>query len=230
MQTNSLQEFKDFMLKSVNKENITNNYLKNLSVFLRTREHTLNISTTSDALNISITMLNNSLKKNNLTFIDLKPYFKNSNKAKQSKNGGWYLKIPVGGVHKVRDYRDVYGRDIWDKEISKMDFNSTFQGQGNLPSQLQSKLQQGNVIPELEYQWKSSSITRVQKGSSGTRGSYLTFRTVSNKSDPMSWIVGRNNLSNQIQENNSHNERQLASYISQVINAYVNSYNKLETD
>lgn len=82
MQTNSLQEFKDFMFKSVNKENITNNYLKNLSVFLRTREHTLNISTTSDALNISITMLNDSLKKNNLTFIDLKPYFKNSNKAK----------------------------------------------------------------------------------------------------------------------------------------------------
>lgn len=231
MQTNSLKEFKDFMLKSVSKENITNDYLKNLSVFLRTKEHTLNVATTSDALKISINMLKDSMKKNNLTFIDLKQYFKNSNKAKHTKDGGWYLKVPVGGVHKVRDYRDVYGRSIWDKEISKMDFNSTFQGQGNLTTEIQSKLQQGNVIPELQYQWKSSSITRVQKGTSGTRGAYLTFRTVSNKSNPLSWIVGRNNLSNQIQENNSHNERQLGSYIAQVINAYVDSYNsKLETN
>lgn len=225
-QTNSLQEFKDFMLRSVNKEEITNEYLKNLSVFLRTKEHTLHVARTAEALEVSITLLQDSLKKNNIRFIDLKPSFKNSSKAHHKANGDWYIKVPVGGYHKVRDYRDVYGRDTWDKLISKMPVGSTMETINGLPQQIQGKLQQGNVVPELQYQWKSSSISKVPMGNSTKRGRYITFRTVSNKSNPMSWIIGRQALSKQIQENNSHNERQLSSYVAAIINAYVNSYNE----
>lgn len=224
METTSFNTFYDFITKAVDKKEITNDYLKNLSVWLRTKEHSLHVAQTPEALELSVSLLSQSLQKNNLTFIDLKPRFKNSSKARAKKNGGWYLVVPVGGVHKVQQTRNLYGRSTWDRAISNLDFNKTFSGNSALTRKIQGKLQQGEVIPELQYQWKSSSITRVQKGSSGTRGQYLTFRTVSDKSSPMSWIVGRQNLSNQIRDNNSHNERQLGSYIASVINAYIDSY------
>lgn len=225
--TNSVSEFTNFLERSVDKKEITNSYLKNLSVWLRTKEHSLHIAETPDALEVSYSLIKQSMEENGMTFIDMKQYFKNSSKAKPTKNGGWYLVVPVGGAHKVSDYRDIYGRNTWDKEISKMDMGQTFvSANKTLPQELQSKIQgTGNVIPELSYKWKSANITREQWGSSGKRARYLTFRTVSNKSDPLSWIVGRQNLSQQISSNNSHNERQLGSYISQVINAYVTEYN-----
>lgn len=231
--TNSVNEFTDFLNRSVDKKEITNDYLKNLSVWLRTKEHSLHVAETPDALEVSYSLLKQSMSDNGMTFIDLKQYFKNSSKAKPTKNGGWYLVVPVGGIHKVSDYRDVYGRNTWDKEISKMNMGQTFSSADkSLPQRLQSRIQggTGNVIPELTYNWKSSSITREQWGSSGKRARYLTFRTVSNKSDPMSWIVGRQNLSQQIKANNSHNERQLGSYIAEVINAYVSEYNSEKGD
>lgn len=226
-QTKSVNEFAKFLNRAVNKENITNDYLKNLSVWLRTKEHSLHVAETKDALEISYSMIKQSMEQNGMTFIDLKQYFKKSPKAKKTKNGGWYLVVPVGGNHKVSDFRNVYGRSLWDKEIKTLDYGGTFSGDNALPSRLQSKIQgTGEVIPELEYQWKSSSITKIPKGKSGKRSNYITFRTVSNNSNPMSWIIGRQNLSQQVQENNSHNERQLGRYISNVISAYVNSYNE----
>lgn len=219
--TNSLTQFTQFLTKAVDKEEVTNEYLKNLSVFLRTKEHELNIASTKDALDISMNMLQESMQKKNLTFIDLKQYFAKSSKARKSKNGGWYLRVPLHP--KVRDVRDVYGRSLWDNTISKMDFGDTFSS--NFLN-IQDKMNKGNVIKELQYQWKSNSITRQRLSSNSNRGTYLMFRTVSDKSDPLSWIVGRQNLSNEIQNNNSHNERQLASYVSQVISAYVENYNR----
>ena len=55
-------------------------------------------------------------------------------------------------------------------------------------------------------------MTRVQWGASGKRGKYIQFRTVSNKSDPNSWIVGRQALNQ-----DTPDIEKLAPYISTIL-------------
>lgn len=123
------------------------------------------------------------------SFIDLKEAYARSSKAKRKDKGGWYLIIPIGA--KSKDLRTVAPKSLW-QQFSHADFGTTVQ----IPK-LQQALgkDQSQVISQLQYEWKSNSVTRTApKSGKGTRGRYISFRTVSDKSDPMSWIVGRQNF------------------------------------
>lgn len=128
-------------------------------------------------------------KQQDGSFIDLKEAYARSPKAKHKENGGWYLIIPIGA--RSKDLRSIAPKSLW-QQFSHADFGTTIE----IPK-LQQALgkDQSQVISNLQYQWKSNNVTRVApKNGKGTRGKYITFRTVSDKSDPMSWIIGRQNF------------------------------------
>lgn len=135
-------------------------------------------------------LISNSYK--NMQFIDLKQYFANSSKVKRKKNGGWYLIIPIGVKAKTLREAD------WStyKDISHDEYGQTEDFGDNLQQQnIQSaydKIQSGEsktgLINPIHYKWKSGNVTRVHKGK---RAGYISFRTVSDTSDPNSWIVMR---------------------------------------
>lgn len=152
--------------------------------------------------------------RSNVKFRDLKPYFRKSPKAKRTKAGGWYLVVPI--QRKVSQLRSAYSRSVWD-QISHMGYGQTASNMGNL-KRVQKSLgtSQWGVNQGLKYQWKSTNITRVPWGASGKRAHYVQFRTVSNKSAPNSWIVGRRNFTTRTVPN------MYAEQISQIIKQHVN--------
>lgn len=219
-----IQKFIDSLNTEINEKNIKDNYIRRLARFLRGREHSLHVAETQTGLDISWRMLQDVAQQNNFTFLDMKPYFERSAKAKKSKNGGWYMVIPIRNT--VSKLKPAYNANYWNDIVSKMDYGNTDNSLD--PKKLQAILQGANstngTVPELNYSWKSSNVTRVPLGTN--RGKYISFRTVSNNSDPMSWIVGKQQMSNQIQNNNANNVHQLAKYVSKVIKNHIDEFNK----
>lgn len=123
---------------------------------------------------------------NKVEFIDMKEAFARSSKAKQKKDGGWYLIVPLGT--KARDLKAVSSSKY--NQLREAEIGKTL-GMGDSIPRYQAILQhedQTGIISDLRYDWKSTNVTKV---GSGGRGSYIAFRTVSDKSDPTSWILGR---------------------------------------
>lgn len=208
---NSLEnQFKDLFTRTINKKTITDNIRNDLGSWIKSKDSSLNVSNVGDdILSISYSLMQDEASKNDINFIDLKPYFERSSKVKRTKNGGWYMVIPIS--NSATKLRSAYGRSLWDR-ISHTDFGST-SSEGDI-NRIQSTLgvSQDATIPELQYAWKSNNVTRVQWGASGKRGKYIQFRTVSNKSDPNSWIVGR-----QAFNQDTPDIEKLAPYISTIL-------------
>lgn len=229
----SPNELSNMLNSSINAKDITSNYLNNVSKFLKSKEPSLKINKISDgSLRVAYNIMANDLNSTNgsnsdnssPSFIDLKEYFAQSPKRKMKKDGGWYMVIPVGN-HTTRELRHVVGSREWDR-ISHIDMNSTTSiNSMSVDSWQQQIAPTGGLIPEVVYNWKSSNITRNPIQPKGLRAHYINFRTVSNTSDPMSWIVGRQNLSDNI--SNSNNSELLAKSIGDIIVAHVNSYNNM---
>lgn len=166
-------------------------YARDLSNWIN--RDTSNLS--ANASNKTITIIKKGMEaqaqRQQMSFVDLKEYFKNSSKVKYKKNGGWYLIIPI--QQKASTLKSNAPRSLWN-QISSMDYGETGElsdGETNFLEQGLSN-QQDNVVNPLSYSWKSSNVTRVAPKSGGKYGHYISFRTVSDKSDPASWIMGRN--------------------------------------
>lgn len=158
-----------------------------------------------------------------LKFFDLKPYFEQSAHAKPTKSGGWYLRVPIG--NRASEFRRAYGRKQFDI-ISHIQFGQTA-GQDANRARFQKILSNagGLMGSPLAYQWKSTNVTRVPYGN-GLRGQYISFRTVSNKSDPNSWIISRNSLQDSINNHTNTEEeaKAVAEVISSAIDRVMNNY------
>lgn len=123
--------------------------------------------------------------------IDLKPLFRNSPKAKQKKNGGWYLIIPMS--ISSRDLQKTSGRKTYDaireafsslgpNEEATLNFDGLF-----------SRSYPPDTLSPLVPSAPSGNLTAV-KSDSGKRTSYIAYRTVSDKSSPQSWVINRKNV------------------------------------
>ena len=133
---------------------------------------------------------------NQSRFIDLKPYFARSSKAKQAHDkkgnvipGSWYLRVPISLTS--RDVKKVGPRSLYE-ELTHSDFGTTIDMDA---MKMQSKLgtDQSMVLDSLQYQWASGNVTRVENESREGTGRYVSFRTVSDRTPPSAWIVGRQN-------------------------------------
>lgn len=202
----------------INQTKIEQSYSRNLSRWINMNDDIIKANSFSDIVTIIKQGMQGQARQNNLNFVDLKEAFSQSPKAKTSKNGGWYLIIPIG--QKASQLKSNAPRSLWN-QISSMDFGET----GSLSDDNTNYLEQGfdtqsnNVINPLQYQWKSANVTRVApKTGSGRYGHYISFRTVSDKSPASSWIEGRNAFTN----DNTSDQQQtdISVYIRHALDSY----------
>lgn len=212
----SLRRLKSFLDEEADTKPIIDNYVKGLVKDLQNTFGRDTVKVKGTDINVAYKVLTDA-ENNKIQFFDLKPYFQRSAKVKISKNGGWYLKIPIG--HTASQFRSAYGSKAWN-QISHVQFGTTVNPDVNM-QRLQKVLSNsgGLTSNSLGYQWKSSSITRVPSANGGNRGSYIQFRTVSNRSDPNSWVIGRKSIEQGI--NNNTDNQQQAEAVAQVINSAI---------
>ena len=107
--------------------------------------------------------------------LDLKPFFKASSKAKSTKDGGWYLVVPI--KRKTRSMSHKLYQDIKSSEV----------GETRLSDYLYSGPKARKVNP-FNPNERTNSITKTREGNST---GYVSFRTVSSNSPANSWILNR---------------------------------------
>lgn len=180
----------------IDQTKIEQKYSRDLARWINTNDQVIKANSFDNVVNIIKKGMQAQTKKQDSGFVDLKEAFARSPKAKTKKDGGWYLIIPIG--QKASQLKSAAPRSLWN-QLSGMDFGQTGQmedSDGN--NLLDDTFNNQNTINPLSYQWQSSSVTRVApKTGSGRYGHYISFRTVSDKSSPSSWIMGRNNFNDQ---------------------------------
>lgn len=133
-------------------------------------------------------------KLTNRGVIDLKPFFMRSPHAKKKKDGGWYMVIPISVKSKKivsssgnKVYQDIKRgfQSLGNEESSTLSFDGLFKKDYDSLADL--------TLPSLIPASPSGNITAT-KSSKGNRNSYVAFRTVSDKSSPQSWVIGRKNV------------------------------------
>ena len=191
-----INALKKYLEDDISKEKYVNSYAKGLQKQLEQTFGKQAIKLSTNGLKVAYKIIEDTSTNEQIRFIDLKPYFMQSPKAKPTKDGGWYLKIPVGGFQSTTKMRMAYGRSLWD-DISHLNFGETGGQNANIERFKKVLNSSGEGEGALAYQWKSTNITRIQSGG-GKYGHYITFRTVSNKSDPMSWVISRNAMQQQV--------------------------------
>lgn len=119
--------------------------------------------------------------------IDLKPYFATSSKRRAKKNGGWYLIIPIRVKTKdmtssqYSEVRKAFS-NATNESISTAAIDGLFTGKST-PTTLNA----------LNYKPKSDNLSRIGS-KNNAKSTYIAFRTVSDKSAPSSWIIGRGSI------------------------------------
>lgn len=219
----SLEQLKISLEHEVDKQVIENNYVKGLANELK---KTFGSAVNSNGNYIGIThRILQDASNNSIGLYDLKTAFARSPKAKTSKSGGWYLVIPI--KNKAKQLRSAYGSNLWNT-ISHTEFGTTSGQQANI-ARFQKILMNSDMNNSpLAYQWKSANVTRVQMGNSATRGQYINFRTVSDKSNPNSWLISRDSMEQAINQNtNSEAEaQQVAKIVSSAVQKAIEEYNR----
>lgn len=121
--------------------------------------------------------------------IDLKPFFKASSKAKKKQNGGWYMVIPIR--KKTRTIQKEFGR----KEYDRIRGEVLSSGSKTVKIGDLSNLS-GSTGSAIKYNRKSNNITATpRKDKNGkVTNTWTMFRTVSDKSSPTSWVLGKDNI------------------------------------
>lgn len=122
--------------------------------------------------------------------IDLKQYFKQSPNRKETIGGGWHMVVPIrrytGRSEEVREKASGMTSRLYKDLLT----TPASEGYTNILSDyLYDNRRSTGPIPELNYEPKSKNITRMPK--KGRGHSYVSFRTVSDKSHPASWVLNR---------------------------------------
>lgn len=163
----------------------------------------------------SITLVGqlNNMIENGCSAFDMKEGFKNSAKAKQGKNGNWYITIPFrfatpGAIGESEVFAGVMPEAIYKiikakkPQISDSSSGKIQSGEGlkkgDIPAEFAIPKTRESVINQAigktfdAYVNKSSmyeGMIKNQKTYEGaTQSSYNTFRRVSLNSNPLSWI------------------------------------------
>ena len=135
---------------------------------------------------------------------DMKPFFKRSPKAMRKKDGtGWYMVVPIklqrrgmrnnfdGGDRTYMAMKERFDKlemgSFERKTIPIDEILNGVSGGGSL-----TQFGQSDISSALNYTPQSDNVTGINS-KSGKRTSYFAFRTVSSKSKPQSWVMGRRN-------------------------------------
>lgn len=223
----SLQDLKKFLENEIDQKKIENSYVRGLADELK-KTFGNAVNSGDNYVGITYRILDDA-SSNGIGFYDLKTAFARSPKAKTSKDGGWYLVVPIRNT--AKQLRSVYGSNLWNT-ISHTEFGTTSGQQANI-ARFQKILMNSDMNnTPLAYQWKSANVTRVQMGNSTTRGQYINFRTVSDKSAPSSWINSRSNMNRSIIEgtNTIEDAQKVARIVSSAIAHAIQTYNRRDSN
>ena len=143
---------------------------------------------------------------------DMKEGFMKSDKIKYTKDGGWYLTIPFrfgasSSLGENEGFSNVMPKEVHEIAKKLTPTKTQFKGSAklgetlkeiSLPAKYQTKGKRGGVSDSVskktfsEYEHKTSIYTGIQKSEktyqNATQSMYNSFRRVSSKSDPNSWI------------------------------------------
>lgn len=219
----SLQDLKKFLENEIDQKKIENSYVRGLADELK-KTFGNAVNSGDNYVGITYRILGNA-SSNGIGFYDLKTAFARSPKAKTSKDGGWYLVVPIKNT--AKQLRSAYGSNLWNT-ISHTEFGTTSGQQANI-ARFQKILMNSDMNnTPLAYQWKSANVTRVQMGNSTTRGQYINFRTVSDKSNPNSFLVSRSSMEEAIQQgtDNEQDAEKVAKIVRSAIQHAIENYNR----
>lgn len=128
--------------------------------------------------------------------IDLKPFFKASSKAKKKKNGGWYMVIPISMQRRTMQSEFGSGKAYNEMKSSFSDLAPGATQTLNIAEVLNGVRSNQSLSQSLiKAPTASSGNITATKSQTGKRTSYVAFRTVSDRSTPNSWVVGKKNVS-----------------------------------
>lgn len=122
--------------------------------------------------------------------IDLKPHFQASSKAKKTKKGGWYLVVPIKRYEPTSTKSNRMSEEEYEM-LKGVQMHQTV-----VDEYLLADRDWTSPIRSLSYEPpRRQNITRKPKrnkqGVPMGGSQFIAFRTVSNKSNPSSWIVNR---------------------------------------
>ena len=221
----SIRGLHEFFNRQVDEKQITESYTKGLANELKKTFGNLAVRDNGSSVSVAYRILNDA-NNENVGFYDLKQAFARSSKAKPTKDGGWYIRIPIS--NRATEYRQAFGRKLWDT-ISHTEFGTTSSADENIARFQKILSNAGGVNSSpIAYQWKSTSVTRERFGSSATRGQYISFRTVSDKSDPNSWVTSKSGMNAKINQEteNEQQAQEVAKVVQQAIRQIIDRYNK----
>lgn len=119
--------------------------------------------------------------------IDLKKAFAKSSKKRRTKNGGWYLIVPIR-IKTSRMNRDTY------QDMRKLQIPSGKSSASSLTSYLQAVSKGRNIThPSMKPKAPSNNMTKVRRKPK-KKASYFIFRTVSSKSPSSAWVLNRDKV------------------------------------
>lgn len=137
-----------------------------------------------------------------ISAFDQKEGFRKSGKKREKKDGGWYLTIPFRFATPTALAESSVFSNVLPQKVYEVAKQALTNNRAQLTvSQLPEKFRELKVRPEVTdrvgqtyqpYQHKSPIYAGLQRLEGGTQenphGQYVTFRRVSDLSDPDSWI------------------------------------------
>lgn len=121
---------------------------------------------------------------------DMKPYLLNSSKVKIAKDGTRYLSVPFKWATtsaKGTGFANKMTRSVYDEVRREGSVSNKTAQSKKIISRPTIYDSAGSVVFN-EYKHKTSTVSGIKKYPQGSRSSYYSFRTVSEKSDPDSFI------------------------------------------
>lgn len=122
-------------------------------------------------------------RMNKMGVIDLKPYFAHSPNRIRKEDGGWYIRIPIR--KKARDMSSRLYNQLRAVDVSPGT-------QKTVVSDYLYDRRRESDATMLNYEPVSQNITKQKSGNN--RHTYVSFRTVSDKSPASSWIINRDKV------------------------------------
>jgi hypothetical protein len=118
-----------------------------------------------------------------LGVIDLKPFFAKSPNAVRKPDGGWYMRVPIRRTK----------RSMSSRMYKQLNAVNTAPGESRtvISDYLYDRRSESSA-DLLNYTPRSNNITKIT-GANG-KSSYVSFRTVSDKSPASSWILNRDRV------------------------------------
>lgn len=116
--------------------------------------------------------------------VDLKPYFRASPSTQLSKQGNWYMRVPIRRKKSSMSsslYRQVRQIQLGNSESATGFIHDLYNTESYSPA-----------VSQLNRSTDDGNLTRIRTRKNSSV--YYAFRTVSAKSPMNSWILGRQNV------------------------------------